>query len=242
MAYGMGILYHSADRGLNFIPYNSPAGLNSSLIFDGARFICRGDNPTIYASQNGLDWEEISLQSDIGNMRATNGIYVAQASGQEYYMYSTDLLTWQQSNMTVKGRLQEANGLIFAFSNDGTLNYTADGATWQTVLVATDTTLNKIVYAGGYYYVCAGSSAAKKNVLFKSADLNAWATITLPSSEAWISFGVSAANIVIGYVTTTGTAIVHYSTNGGETWNYVPEGATRYTDSVVSVPALDVIK
>jgi hypothetical protein len=214
--------------------------LGLPLLFDGTRFIYWGYDTT-YASQDGMDWVEIAAQlSGVTKMCAANGVYVAQVSGQEYYMYSTDLLAWQQSDMTVKSRLQVANGLVFAFSDGEILNYTANGATWQTTSVGMSAVLNKIVYANGYYYISTGNLSIKSDILLKSADLVAWTTITLPDLGQWISIGASAANIVMGVIVRPTASYGYYSTDGGETWAYV-DAKILYEDSILSVPALDVI-
>lgn len=163
----------------------------STVIWDGAKFICggyQGTGSTILAySTDAVTWTActitgVTLASNV-NVTALsyNGVnkYVCVCKYPDHILTSSDGITWARNSnsSTISGDvwagIANNGGNLWVISAENTATSTDNGVTWATTKTA-DQGCNSVIYQNGSFSICDFHGQ-----IHKSSDGLTWTTLTL---------------------------------------------------------------
>ena len=181
---------------------------------------------------NGTEWTQSNINTAMCHVAYGDGIWVACSNGTGLY-YSTDGMTWAQSNITsgIFYYSKYGNGTWVASSDSTGIYYSTDGMTWNQSNI-TDVHVNKYTSSGNVDKICFANNiwifASESNGIYYSTDGMTWTQSNITDRNC----NSCAYGNGIFVATGNGIQAVCISTDG-ITWTMKQVGTGCYSTRIV---------
>lgn len=174
-----GMIYRSADNGLNWIQRNYGTQFNTNavaVVANDTRFLLIDDSGNVgISTNNGLDWSFTNIPMLPHNLK-TGTWYIGQfifvgSAGQ--YATTLDGLAWEfgvinpsENFTTIAYQLYEQNGVLFVAGLNGVIYGTTDLMNWSRRVNVNNVDINAILYGSNRLFFVGDNRFVQASMFF----------------------------------------------------------------------------